>query len=358
MRAPSISHRKQAVTVYLDRRFRRIGRIKKAAGTDHKPTIRRLNAMLDGLFNSGRLDVLRGIQKGTYTPLQVYEFYRVNQLENLPTAATMGELEASMKSWIENKECSDAHRRSLHQSLRHIISVAHRTPAIADLPDLLEELRVKMQKAKHPRSFNLAKAAAQAFVKSKLKRNHPLYFAVMGVESLRVVQQRKKTPLLYAQIVQLMNDLCNESGKDVADTVWLMAITGMGPGEAWGDWETTSNSVWIHGTKRTGRNRVVPLLNPRRLHHPTISYRSFREALKASTKDVTPYDMRRTYANWMEGAGIPRTRRKLYMGHGASDVTDLYERHEVQLFLDEDAERLRTFLGATDSPRPKLILEA
>ena len=47
----------------------------------------------------------------------------------------------------------------------------------------------------------------------------------------------------------------------------------------------------------------------------------------------------------MESAGIPRTRRKLYLGHGAADVTDLYERHEVEAFLLEDAKKLTEFLS-------------
>ncbi len=53
-----------------------------------------------------------------------------------------------------------------------------------------------------------------------------------------------------------------------------------------------------------------------------------------------------TRNTWLEGAGIPRTRRKLYMGHGKTDVTDLYERHDVERFLAEDGEKLRTYLGA------------
>ena len=64
-----------------------------------------------------------------------------------------------------------------------------------------------------------------------------------------------------------------------------------------------------------------------------------------TSRGVEPYDFRRTYANWLEAAGIPRTRRKLYLGHGASDVTALYELHEVAAFLVEDAAKLSTFLG-------------
>ena len=88
------------------------------------------------------------------------------------------------------------------------------------------------------------------------------------------------------------------------------------------------------------------------LWKPTISYKAFRLALrKASDGQMTPYDLRRTYANWLEAAQVPRTRRRLYLGHGNSDVTDLYEWHQIEQFLAEDAAKLRAFLGETGEPR-------
>jgi|SRR6185312_6934212 len=65
--------------------------------------------------------------------------------------------------------------------------------------------------------------------------------------------------------------------------------------------------------------------------------------------EATPYDLRRTYANWLEAAAVPRTRRRLYLGHGARDVTDLYEAHEVAAFLAEDAARLRRYVEGEDA---------
>ena len=35
----------------------------------------------------------------------------------------------------------------------------------------------------------------------------------------------------------------------------------------------------------------------------------------------------------------------MYLGHGAQDVTDLYEAHEVSDFLRGDGARLRRLLG-------------
>lgn len=94
--------------------------------------------------------------------------------------------------------------------------------------------------------------------------------------------------------------------------------------------------------------RDVPLI--RAIRRPTRGYQAFRVALaEASGETVEPYDLRRSYATWLEAAGIPRTRRKLYLGHGATSVTDLYERHHVDSFLVEDAERLRQFIGEPPS---------
>ena len=87
-------------------------------------------------------------------------------------------------------------------------------------------------------------------------------------------------------------------------------FTGMGPKEYWGKWQAGPNSVRIFGTKREARRRNVPLL-----FRPT----------PPSTE--TP-------------SGFAQALRR-----AAGDVTELYERHEVARILDEDAERLRTYLG-------------
>ena len=117
----------------------------------------------------------------------------------------------------------------------------------------------------------------------------------------------------------------------------------MGPGELWGRWHLLADRVNIAGTKRDGRVRDVPWCPPSGNRR---GYQAFRAALhEASSGSIEPYDLRRTYANWLEAAGIPRTRRRLYLGHGVANVTYLYERHHVAAFLAEDAERLQGVLG-------------
>lgn len=341
------------MTKELDRRFRHVGRIKRSWGTTHKPTIRAMEQMMDGLFARGRLDILRSIQDRTYTPLEVYDAWRVNELERLPTAATLAPLKETFEKWIAKKECSESHRLSLAQSLRHLTSgTASTSLAVAGLPAVLSALRDRFQ-GKHPRSFNLARAAAQAFVKSTLKRSHPIYSAITDIEPLRVTSTRVSHPLTVEEVAGLAEKLSAGHSRNA----WGMFLTGMGPSEFWGYWNIGVDRIHVSGTKREGRDRDIPLI--RRVSAPYATPKAFAEALKHVDGNLaTPYDFRRSYANMLEAAGIPRTRRRLYMGHGKKDVTDLYEKHEVAAFLAEDAEKLRRVVGAVDTGLLELVKRA
>jgi integrase len=114
--------------------------------------------------------------------------------------------------------------------------------------------------------------------------------------------------------------------------------------------------VHVHGTKRDGRRRDVPLIMAPVI--PSMHRRTFEDRVRQRTaRAIVTYDLRRTYSNWMESAGIPRTRRRMYMGHGAKDVTDLYERHEVAAYLLEDATKLKAFLGFPIDNVPRRLVK-
>ncbi len=67
------------------------------------------------------------------------------------------------------------------------------------------------------------------------------------------------------------------------------------------------------------------------------------QPLKRSGLGVKPYDARRSFANWLEQAGIWETHQQAYMGHGPRTITDLYRRHEL---VFEQLERDRATLLA------------
>lgn len=337
------------MTKRLDRRFRHVGRIKREWGTDHKPTIRAMEGMLTTLFATGHLDLLRGLQDKTYSPLQVYDAFRTNSLERLPSARTIVPLVATMREWIRVKKCSEEHRASLRQSLRYIEAIAKTTATLADLPGIVLKLDASLPDS----SFNHLRVHVLGFLRSALKRSHPLYIAVWDIEPHTITATRETHPLTVAEMV----DLTKALSPGHARNAWGMALSGMGPKEYWGRWNIGVDRIHIFGTKRQGRDRDVPLIQ--RISVPYATPKAFAEALKHVDENVsTPYDMRRSYANWMEAAGIIRARRKMYLGHGKKDVTDLYEKHQVSAFLVEDAEAARRFIGATESAGLQLMAKA
>jgi hypothetical protein len=61
---------------------------------------------------------------------------------------------------------------------------------------------------------------------------------------------------------------------------------------------------------------------------------------------VSPYDLRRTYAQWLDLARIPQFRQDYYMAHGPRDLNALYKRmREVSTSLAEDAAALGVLVG-------------
>jgi len=338
-------------TLMIDRRFRGVGRIKKASGTKVLNVKRKLERMLEALYQDGRLDILRLIRDGDLTLLAAFDAYQRKALDQLPTGETMKALEVTMTAWLDGlrapEDYSKHHIATMRTTVRYLAEV-NKAGMLADLPALLDKLRDTLGKP-HPRSFNLARAHVMAFVRSTLKRNHPLWLACAAVEPRKVPKTTKRRPLTPDQ----MRNWFPAPETDVLDAIaWSMATTGMHQKELWGRWEVLGDRVVIHGTKREARARSVPLARVPAV--PGCLRRQFENALRELTDAFTPYDLRRTYANWMESSGIPRTRRRLYMGHGAGDVTDLYEQHEVTAFLVEDATKLRAFAGLSSSIEGRL----
>ena len=59
-----------------------------------------------------------------------------------------------------------------------------------------------------------------------------------------------------------------------------------------------------------------------------------------------PYDLRRTYAQWLDLARIPQFRQDYYMAHGPKDLNALHKRmREVSASLGEDAAALGGLVG-------------
>lgn len=326
----------------LDRRFRHVGRIRRSSGTTHLATFRRINEMLTTLHGMGRLDLLRAIRDRHLAPLEVWEAYRVGALERLPSAELIAPLAAALETFAQRFKAGERHRASIRSSIKHLTASAPSRATIADLPHALRGVRVAL--AEHPRAFNLVRSAAQAFARETFGRRSSLWDEVSNVPVLEELGRQRGHPVMPREL----EAVCARLDPDVAAMAWTLALSGMGPAEYWerlgGSWGDEGTHLRVRGTKREGRDRSVPRV--REPARPACWEGRFRRLLaEASNGEVQPYDLRRTFAHWMELARIPRTRRRLYLGHGRRDVTDLYEYHEVQAFLVDDAATLRTWLA-------------
>jgi len=344
------------LTLIIDREFKGVGRIKRASGTTIPAVRRKMTRVLDELFETGRLDILKEIKSGRVTLLEMLDAHRRNALHELATGAVARPLSTSMGAWIEKLEAgvdySPEHIVSLGQSLKKLTDATltgFTEPRVADLPAILEALRDSLGKTS-PRSFNLARHNASSFVRATLKKKHPLWLAIQAVESRKVRKAAARPDLTP----QFMRNTFPSPETDAQDAcAWAMALSGMGPKEYWGAWEILPDRIRVRGTKREARLRDVPLVQP--IAVPRITREAFRQRLEHRTnKRITPYDFRRTFARWMESAGITRARRVAYMGHASGDVTSLYERSEIDAYLVSDAEKLRAWLGI-DAAEPQAL---
>jgi integrase len=325
-------------TIELRRRFRGVT-IRVASGTHSAKMAAKLDGMLLTLADSGRLDVLRAIQKRHLSPMEVWEHFRSGRLAELPSPAALKALKPTWEKWARTVRVSDSHRLDVAMYGKRFLAAGAVT--VRDLPEAVKQYRETCAARGKAVSFNRARAAALAFLRDVLGRRDSLYADIQDVETLKPGARKVTGGQTPAKAIAIAQKLPADCGRD-----WLvMCLTGMGPKEYEGAWESEGEAgLRIHGTKRRDRDRLIPRVLAT-VPRPARSVYNLREHMREAHVGVTPYDGRRTFAHAMEEAGIPRARRKAYLGHAAGDSTDLYERHEVLGFLPEDRNRIQVYWG-------------
>jgi integrase len=288
--------------------------------------------MITTLNETGRDDILRALRDGEISPLSVYAAFRVNELHRLPLGKELLPLKDAMTKWNESNEAGKQRRAANKSGIKRL---AEKASIVGNLPDALLQVRVDLIKEGHPAHFNRIRATALAFIRDTLKRSHHLYGEVMDVPLLKEKKAPRRQPQTWAQLAAHAETM-NKENPRFRVALWAMALCGMGPKEYFVDgFLVLTDRVKVGGQKRRGRIRDVPAVRTeyftRKVPSATVGaereMRVFGEKLLEKC-GIHPYDLRRTYANWMEAAGIPRTRRRLYIGHAKKDTTDIYEEHE------------------------------
>lgn len=315
-------------------------RVKTASGVTDRRTAKAMRAMLRALWaQEDKRSLVRAIGR-TRTLADVYVAYLEGRLGGLKPTVENRLLYDARETWLAGFDCSDSHRHRLKQSFR-ILEALQQKARIEDLPELLVRYREHCVKAATPRQFNYAKNAARALLRDLVGKRDPLYERIADLHRMREAKAGPKG-LTIPEALKVRQALPPKA----AAIWWAMCWTGMGPTEFWGSWTVLGDRVRIRGTKRPGRRwgsegRDVPLIvTPVR---PELSLTRFVRLMRAA--GGVARQGRKSFSRWLEDAGVPRTRRQLYLGHGVKDITDIYERHDVDEFLADDAGRLKALLG-------------
>lgn len=341
-------YRRGEGTGIIDRRFGGVGRIRGPSGTTDEKTFDRIDTMLTELYDRGRTDLLKAVKqyftsrkRAGLAPMIVFHAYTTEGLSSLPSVEAMAPLVESMRDWIDQHDVTEPHKKTMRSCVTHILRTGNSRSPISDLPEIVGQLRSSMRDK--PRMFNLVRSTAMAFLRAKFKKHHPLWNDVAGLDPL---SQKKKRPH-YPKTPDEFRVITKRMDAEASGMAWTMAATGMGPKEYWHDgFEVLPDRVRVFGKKREGRDRFVPLVKGVTLVKPTMTLVAFRLALaNADFGRMGVYDLRRSHSNWMESAGITRTRRRIYRGHGPKDVGDLYEHHEIQQFIADDSAKLTKYVN-------------
>lgn len=333
-------------SLWVDRIFRDVGRIRRATGTNDRDVFKAIDTMLTQLYQQGRFDLLESLRDRKLSLMEVYAEWRVKGVERLPSAATLGPVIPRWEAWV--KTLGTEHRRVASTWGKKVL-IGHlpNGAPIRALPDVVRAIQVTF--AAKPRAANLMRSFVMAFLRDTVGRGSPIYNEVV---SLRPVKQPRKAPRAKPTLDDVRK-IAEALDPQHAASVWTLTLTGMRPKELWvTPWKVMADRVRIEGSKSAGSFRDVPLLGV--VNKPTAAYVTFRRAFKAKCADWRVYDLRHAYAALLEDAGIPRTRRLLYMGRGPKDVQDLYEFREVSAYLNTDAERIMAHLDQLGGIRPTL----
>lgn len=351
-----------------DRSFPGIGRVHRASRIRHAGMFRAFDdALTEMAEHSAGRDWIRAYQRGDVEGIDLWGHYKTGKWKHGPRPETATSLLEAIEAWREDRkdEVSADTYRVRNELLTKAREVARAGATVAEFPGVLREIRSRMKHA--AASFNTIRNYARAFVRDTLGKRHEIYQAIQfDIGPIKIPghakkKERKRHPLTPIQ-VQLLASKFSTVGpgggtqRGHGHSAIAMALTGMHPKEYFLDGFTAAVTyVHVHGEKTEGRDRKVPKLYPSKLWpseflrlpsitNPKTFARAFRAAAKAAELTCVPLDLRRSFANWLEKADIDRTRRRMYMGHGARDVTDLYETQQLLEHLAADGKRLRAWI--------------
>jgi integrase len=343
-----MAYKQKTGTLMIQRTYPTVGRIQRASGTTDEKVHARIVAVLDTLYQQGRLDVLANVKSGIAKPMEVFSLWNSGQLASVGNVRTVQPLTDAVAAWLKDLDRTEKTVRGYRDQFKYMMSHGPATARVRDLPTLLERYRAHCKKEGKNRSFELARSAVLSFVRRAVK-DPELWAKCSLTEGLSRKRRTKPNPLTVEQV----RTLCGQLPPKAAKAFLSMCLSGMRVYEYFGlsgaTWQVEGRLIQINGTKTASSVRKAPLIY--QITEPSLHYKTLEIALrKASGGTVTMRNARQTYLYWLRKAGVDRVDRLIYTGHSEADVHDLYEWHSMTEHMEEDAERVRKWIAEQDWP--------
>jgi integrase len=206
------------------------------------------------------------------------------------------------------------------------------------------------------KTFNAARGLVIAYLSDRFDKETQLLSDVRSVKRIRQLVKREVEPLT----VHHVEVLCDHLRPDIAAMARTVAYSGMRCKEEYydskglrkGPWKVLSDRIRLNKTvtQTKGGPRDIPLVySPA---EPTVTDRYFNKHLSKAGKKleefpdkVTMLTLRHTFIRIMESVGIPRWRRKKYVGHSKKgDAHEGYQSGSIEQYIALDAARMREWI--------------
>lgn len=345
-------YRQARGTLMIDLQFPKpIGRIQKASGTSDTKVHQQIVSTLRKLHASGKHEILQQLRRGEVKPLHLLALDLEEKLSTATSAIPLKPLSA-VKDYVEEADhLSPETKRGYLGVLNPFLRKSGMdTKIISDIPDLLATARREtVKRGRHHRSFNLLRSVMQSYLANDpaFGKGHPLYHAV---RSIKIVGRRSnplqpQISLSYADVMRVHDRLKHEHHKAMLLGLYY---TGMRKGEYLSNkWNVAADRINIAGTKTVASVRFLPrVFDP----IPARGFQNFEKTLRNLGGElglkIHPHILRHSYAHLLSEAGVPKIRRKIYMGRvAATDVQESYEVPEIREFLKHDTDAIKSYIA-------------
>ena len=182
-------------TYVIDRRYKGIGRIRRASGTNDRKTLNQILSMLTEIHNVGKHSILCEIRDGVVSCMEVYGHWAEGRLDHLPSVATLKLVTPTIPDWIDTHSIVPTTKRNYKSEIKRFSDVVGYDLPIQAIPRALKRYKKHCIKRGTERTFNACRTTILAYLNNNFGKSHTLWKQVSDVRTLSAVPKRRAPQL-------------------------------------------------------------------------------------------------------------------------------------------------------------------